>query len=105
VFAAAQQDIAINGLVVTNRSVRKDGTETTWTTKNPAVAVALAAATQLRQYAALFGLSPADERNLATANPETNDDDDPFAVGKHWTQGPGPRNRGDCPPPGGWSRA
>lgn len=77
-FADAQRTMAVEGLVVTNRSVRKDGTETTWQTKNPAVAVALAAATQLRQYAALFGLSPADERNLGATTPD-DDADDPFA--------------------------
>lgn len=78
-FAEAQRDMAVNGLVVTNKSVRKDGTETTWHTKNPAVAVALAAATQLRQYAALFGLSPADERHLHPATPDDDGRGDPFA--------------------------
>lgn len=78
-FVRAQRDVDRNGLTVTNRSVRKDGTESTWTTKNPSVAVALAAATQLRHYAGLFGLNPAAERNLGTTDPEVGDDGNPFA--------------------------
>ncbi len=39
-WVAATRDVAKNGLVVRNTSVKKDGTESTWFTKNPAVAIA-----------------------------------------------------------------
>jgi P27 family predicted phage terminase small subunit len=77
-FVAATRDVAANGLTVQNRSIRKDGTESVWWTKNPAVAVAQAASTELRHYAALFGLTPADERRIGTVTPDL-DDTNPFA--------------------------
>lgn len=49
--------------------------------KNPALSAAEAAAAQLRTYAALFGLSPAAERNIARVSEDTdNDENDPFAT-------------------------
>jgi P27 family predicted phage terminase small subunit len=47
--------------------------------KNPAVAIAEAAASQLRSFANDFGLSPAAERNLATAPKSDDNSEDPFA--------------------------
>jgi P27 family predicted phage terminase small subunit len=78
-FVAATCDIATTGLPVQNRSIKKDGTETVWFTKNPAVAIAQAASTELRHYAALFGLSPADERRISTTPDDTDDSDNPFS--------------------------
>lgn len=47
--------------------------------KHPAVAIAEAAATQLRAFANDFGLSPAAERNLAMSPKSDGNEDDPFA--------------------------
>jgi P27 family predicted phage terminase small subunit len=52
------------GAVVKNTSVRKDGTESTWWTKNPAVAVMEKASQQLRGWAQEFGLTPSAEGRL-----------------------------------------
>jgi P27 family predicted phage terminase small subunit len=78
-YVAATRDIERNGLTVQNRSIKKDGTETVWFTKNPAVAIAQAASTELRHYAALFGLSPADEGRLGTTPDDTDDESNPFS--------------------------
>lgn len=64
-YVTATRDIAKNGLTVRNTSTRKDGTESTWFTKNPSVAVAEQAETRLLQYANHFGLTPAAERNVS----------------------------------------
>ncbi|MBU8819557.1 phage terminase small subunit P27 family [Mycolicibacterium goodii] len=64
-WVAATREIHKSGLVVRNTAVRKDGTESTWFTKNPAVAIAEQAETRLRQYANDFGLTPAGERNVS----------------------------------------
>lgn len=64
-WVTATRDIAENGLVALNTSVKKDGTESTWFTKNPSVAVAEQAESRLRQFANDFGLSPAAERNVS----------------------------------------
>lgn len=77
---AATRDIAQNGLTVRNTSVKKDGTESTWFTKNPAVAVAEQAETRLRQYANDFGLTPAGERNVSKRDDDRGDNEaNPFA--------------------------
>lgn len=52
------------GIVVINRSIRKDGVETTWMTKNPAVAVMENAGQQLIRFAREFGLTPSSEGEL-----------------------------------------
>ncbi|WP_256251159.1 phage terminase small subunit P27 family [Mycobacterium malmoense] len=76
----AQKDIQKNGLTVRNTSIRKDGTESVWFTKNPAVAIAEQAETRLRQYANDFGLTPAGERNVSKRNDDRDaDEEDPFA--------------------------
>lgn len=80
-FVAATRDIAVNGLTVRNTAVRKDGTESTWFTKNPAVAVAEQAETRLRQYANDFGLTPAGERNVSKRDDDRGSDEvNPFAA-------------------------
>jgi len=76
-------DVRRDGLRVLNRSIRKDGTESEWWTKNPSMAVAETAATQLRAYANDFGLSPAAERSIS--KPLASDGDgnaDPFTGGE-----------------------
>lgn len=60
-----------NGLTLINPDSGRIG-------KNPAVAIAEAAATQLRAFANDFGLSPAGERNLASTPTVDDNTDDPF---------------------------
>ncbi|WP_372495577.1 P27 family phage terminase small subunit [Saccharopolyspora soli] len=60
-FVEATRDVQANGLTIVNRSTRKDGTESEWTTTNPAVGIAKAAGTELRGFAAHFGLTPSTE--------------------------------------------
>lgn len=77
---AATKAIHKDGLVVRNTSVRKDGTESVWFTKNPAVAIAEQAETRLRQYANDFGLTPAGERNVSKRDDDRDPDEaNPFA--------------------------
>ena len=79
-WVAATRDIAANGQVVRNTSVKKDGTETVWFTKNPSVAVAEQAETRLRQYANDFGLTPAGERNVSKRDDDRGEyETNPFA--------------------------
>ncbi|MBW0270769.1 terminase [Nocardia sp. MH4] len=78
-YVAAIRDVRKNGLVVENRSTRKDGTEATWSTKNPAVAVAETAAKQLRAWCHEFGLTPSAEARLGRDGGGDEPDDDPFA--------------------------
>ena len=76
----ANRNIRANGLVVRNTAVRKDGTESTWFTKNPAVAIAEQAETRLRQYANDFGLTPAGERNVSKRDDDRDEfEENPFA--------------------------
>ncbi|MEU1526367.1 phage terminase small subunit P27 family [Nocardia rhamnosiphila] len=72
-------DIQENGLTCENKSIRKDGTESTWMTKNPAVAIAQTASQQLRQWAHEFGLTPSAESRIALMGVDDDDDDNPFA--------------------------
>lgn len=79
-WVAANRDIAKNGQVVRNTSVKKDGTESVWFTKNPAVAVAEQAETRMRQYANDFGLTPAGERNVSKRDDDRGEHEaNPFA--------------------------
>ena len=79
-LVAATRDIAENGLTVRNTSTRKDGSESTWFTKNPAVAIAEQAETRLRQYANDFGLTPAAERNVSKRDDDRGEfEANPFA--------------------------
>jgi P27 family predicted phage terminase small subunit len=77
-FREATKQVRRDGAVVTNRSVRKDGTESEWQTKNPAVSVADMAAKQIRAFGAEFGLTPASESKLSVREP-LDDDENPFA--------------------------
>lgn len=83
-YKDAIQQVRKTGIVVANRSIRKDGTETTWHTKNPAMAVAERASQQLRMWASEFGLTPSAEGRLAGASfgaveGSPDDDNNPFA--------------------------
>ncbi|ORW21026.1 terminase [Mycobacterium palustre] len=79
-LVAANREIRKNGLVVRNTSVKKDGTESVWFTKNPAVAIVEQAETRLRQYANDFGLTPAGERNVSRRDDDRDPDEaNPFA--------------------------
>lgn len=76
-FVTATIEVHAGGLVVENRSVKKDGTETIWFTKNPAVAIQTESQTALRRWCAEFGLTPSAEGRLST--PEVDDgEEDPF---------------------------
>lgn len=76
-FVRATDDVHERGLVVENRSVKKDGTESTWFTANPAVAVQRNAQAAIRAWCSEFGLTPAAEGKLST--PEATDGDaNPF---------------------------
>ncbi len=76
-YVEAIRDVRRNGLTVENTSTRRDGTESTWVTKNPAVAVAERAAQQLRSWCHEFGLTPSAESRLGREAAE-DDDDNPF---------------------------
>ncbi|MEV6226857.1 phage terminase small subunit P27 family [Saccharopolyspora shandongensis] len=78
-FVEATRDVQTNGLTITNRSTRKDGTESEWTTTNPAVGIAKAAGTELRAFAAHFGLTPSTEAALSKGGSGGDEEDDnPF---------------------------
>ncbi|QHB37231.1 terminase small subunit [Gordonia phage Gudmit] len=78
-WCEARRDVRDNGFSITNTSTRKDGSESEWVTKNPAVAVMETAANQLRAYATEFGLTPSAESKLAGLSKRDDDDaDDPF---------------------------
>lgn len=78
-YVRALRDVRRDGFTIENTSYRKDGTSSTWVTKNPAVAVMEKAAAQLRGYAQEFGLTPSAESKLSGLNDGSNDDgDDPF---------------------------
>lgn len=71
-YVAAVQQYQAQGLTLVNPDSGRVG-------KNPAVAIAEAAATQLRAFANDFGLSPAAERNISAAPKSDGNEDDPFA--------------------------
>lgn len=73
--------------VVATRQVRKEGitavvnVDTGRIAEHPAVRVADKAASQLRQYAQHFGLTPAAERNVSKRNDDHDEfEENPFAV-------------------------
>ncbi len=78
-FVEATQDVQANGLTITNRATRKDGTESEWTTTNPAVGIASAAGKELRAFASQFGLTPSSEAALSKGDDDGDEDDNPFA--------------------------
>lgn len=71
-FVRATKHVHENGLVVENRSVKKDGTESTWFTANPAVTVQRNAQAALRAWAPEFGLTPASEGKVSA--PDAKED-------------------------------
>ncbi|MBF6135864.1 phage terminase small subunit P27 family [Nocardia otitidiscaviarum] len=77
-WVSAIRDVRRNGLTVENHSTRKDGTESTWVTKNPAVAVAETASQQLRAWCHEFGLTPSAEARVSRGGGDDGDEDNPF---------------------------
>ncbi|MBB5915291.1 P27 family predicted phage terminase small subunit [Nocardia transvalensis] len=77
-FVQATRDVQYNGFTIVNRTLRKDGTESEWTAKNPAVTVAENAAAQLRGLAQEFGLTPSAESKLARTPDGGGNHDNPF---------------------------
>ena len=65
------------GLVVENRSVKKDGTESVWFTANPSIGIELKAQAALKVWCNEFGLTPAAESKVK-AGPEVSDDEGDF---------------------------
>jgi P27 family predicted phage terminase small subunit len=80
-FVEATRNVQENGLTITNRATRKDGTESEWTTTNPAVGIASTAGKELRAFAAQFGLTPSSEAALSKGGDDGDEDDNPFAAG------------------------
>lgn len=78
-FVRATADVHERGLVVENQSVKKDGTQTTWFTANPAVGIQLKAQAAIRAWCAEFGLTPAAENKVGSTANDGDGDDDPFA--------------------------
>ncbi|MGN2634615.1 phage terminase small subunit P27 family [Nocardia takedensis] len=78
-YVEAIRVVRREGFTVTNHSVRKDGSETTWITKNPAVAVADNANQQLRAWCHEFGLTPSAESRVTPGEIGDDPGDDPFA--------------------------
>lgn len=77
-FVQATEDVHERGLVVENRSVKKDGTESTWFTANPAVAVQRNAQAAIRAWCSEFGLTPAAEGKVVGGGGDDEEDDNPF---------------------------
>lgn len=77
-FVLATADVHERGLVVENHSTRKDGSESTWFTANPAVAVQRNAQAAVRAWCAEFGLTPSAEQRVAAAGVPDGQDGNPF---------------------------
>jgi P27 family predicted phage terminase small subunit len=80
-FVEAQADIRATGLTVENVTYHANGGESSRkVVKNPSVTIAEAASTQLRGWAAHFGLTPSAEGKLGGLNKGPDDDEpNPFA--------------------------
>ena len=74
-FITATAQVHESGLVVENRSLRKDGTESVWFTANPAVTVQRNAQAAIRSWCSEFGLTPAAEMKLATETSDGGNDE------------------------------
>lgn len=78
-FVRATGDVHEGGLTVENHSVRRDGSESTWFTANPAVGVQLKAQAAVRAWCAEFGLTPSAEGRIAKSGGEDDGSVNPFA--------------------------
>lgn len=78
-YVEALKDVRKNGFTVENTSTRKDGSESSWTTKNPAVGVMETAAAQLRSWCHEFGLTPSAEGRVSRGDGDDPDDENPFS--------------------------
>lgn len=74
-FVAATRAVHEDGLTVENHATRKDGTESTWITANPAVTIQRNASSELRRWATEYGLTPASEQKVKPSDPEAGDTD------------------------------
>lgn len=78
-FAEATRDVHDNGLTVENHSVRKDGSESTWCTANPALGAQMKAQAAIRAWCAEFGLTPSAEMRLGKTGDDGEGETNPFA--------------------------
>jgi len=78
-FVRATAEVHESGLVVENRAVRKDGSESTWYTANPAVAVQTKAQAAIRAWCAEFGLTPSAEMRLGKDGGDDDGAANPFS--------------------------
>lgn len=76
-FVRSTAEVHESGLVVENRSVKKDGTESVWFTTNPAVAIQNNAQSALRAWCAEFGLTPAAESKVSAPS-QADGEGNPF---------------------------
>ncbi len=79
VFVRATAEVHEHGLVVENRSVKKDGTESVWFTANPAVGIQRNAQAAIRAWCAEFGLTPAAETKVGRSEGDAGGGSNPFA--------------------------
>lgn len=77
-FVVATEEVHSGGLVVENRSVKKDGTESVWYTANPAVGVQKSAQAAMRAWCSEFGLTPAAEGKVGKPEAVDGSEGDPF---------------------------
>lgn len=75
-----QAHVAETGTVtVSNTSVRKDGTEHTWQSAHPAIAVARNAQAAVRAWCSEYGMTPSSESKLRTPGVPDGEEGDPFS--------------------------
>jgi len=64
-FVEARNERKKRGIVVENRSTRRDGTEAISMVANPAISIQLQAQREMRSWCAEFGLTPSSEGKLS----------------------------------------
>jgi P27 family predicted phage terminase small subunit len=78
-FVVATREVHASGLTVENHSTRKDGSESTWLTANPAVGAQLKSQAAIRAWCAEFGLTPSAEMRLGKTGDDGDEESNPFA--------------------------
>lgn len=78
VFVRATQEVHATGLVIENHSVKKNGTENTWYTRNPAVEIQRNAQQAVRAWCSEFGLTSAAEAKVSAPAASDGEGDNPF---------------------------
>ncbi len=66
-FVRATAEVHEKGLVVENRTIKKDGTESIWYTSNPAVSIQRNSQAAIRAWCSEFGLTPSAESKVKAA--------------------------------------